>query len=313
MKAIQFAHYGGPEVLSLVVLPEPKPGPGSLLIEVRAASVIPGDWKLRAGHLTHLFDIDLPKIPGRDGAGVVLAVGADVDGYAPGDPVCFVCQHEEAGSYAERVVRPVEAVVRKPDGLSFAEAAALMHAGTCAWIAVAETAAVRPGERVLVQAGAGAIGGQAVQVARHLGAEVFATCHSRNADYVRGLGAHRAIAYDREDFVAVAGPVDCVIDLIGGEAHDRSYQALKPGGRIAWLIAAPFEDRSAEFGVSLRQAHIHDSPETLRKVVDLAEKGALRPQISRMLPLAHAAEAHRLLEAGRNSRGRIVLEPSVRS
>lgn len=309
MKAIQFDRYGGPEVLSLVEHPGPRPGRGEMLIDVRAASVIPGDWKLRAGHLKHLFDIALPKIPGRDGAGVVAALGPEVEGFAIGDNVCFVCQHEEAGSYAERVVRPVDAVVAKPATLSFVEAAALMHAGVCAWIAVAETGLLRAGERVLVHGGGGAIGGQAVQIARHLGAEVVATCHSRNLDHVCALGAHRAIAYDREDFAAVAGSVDCVIDLVGGETHARSYAMLKPGGRLVWLIAEPFNDRSAEFGISLRQAHIKDDPAILAKVVALAGQGALKPQVSRTLPLAEAATAHRLLEAGENSRGRIVLVP----
>jgi NADPH:quinone reductase-like Zn-dependent oxidoreductase len=309
MRAIQFDRFGGPEVLSLVELPDPEPGPGELLIDVRAASVIPGDWKLRAGHLSHLFDVTLPKIPGRDGAGVVSAIGPGVAAFAVGDAVCFVCQHEEQGSHAEKVVRPADAVVAKPAGLSFVEAAALMHAGVCAWITVAEVGAVRPGDRVLVHGGAGAIGGQAVQVARHLGAEVVATCHSGNLDYVAGLGAHRAVAYDREDFASSVRDIDCVVDLVGGATHARSYAALRPGGRLVWLIAAPFEDRSAEFGVELRQARIHDDPATLATVVGLAARGILRPQVSRTLPLGDAAAAHRRLEAGENSRGRIILLP----
>lgn len=309
MKAVRFERYGGPDVLKLVDLPDPVPDPGEIAIEVRAASVIPGDWKLRAGHLTDLFDITLPKVPGRDGAGVVAATGPGVDRFKVGDEVCFVCQHVESGSYAERVVRPVDAVVPKPQALSFTEAAALMHAGVCAWIAVAETAAVRAGERVLIHGGAGAIGGQAVQVASYLGADVAATCHSRNRDYVRSLGADRVIAYDLEDFRELAGPTDCVIDLIGGEVHARSYDVLVQGGRLIWLIAAPFEDRAAAHGVSIRQAEIHDDPQVLAKVVELAAEGLLNAQVSQTLPLQDAAEAHRLLEAGVNSRGRIVLVP----
>ena len=171
MRAIQYERFGGPEVLRLVDLPAPAPGPGEVAIEVRAASVIPGDWKLRAGHLQHLFPITFPKIPGRDGAGIIVEVGSGVDGWSVGEAVGFVTQHTESGSYAERVVRNPASVVRKPAALSFAEGAALMHAGVCAWIGLIETAGVEAGSRVLVHAGAGAIGGAAVHgwIARHSG------------------------------------------------------------------------------------------------------------------------------------------------
>ena len=140
MKAIRYDRYGGPEVLRLADMPEPRCGGGEVLIDVRAASVIPGDCKLRAGHLRELFEVTFPKIPGRDGAGVVLEVGARVGEFMVGDRVCFVTQHTEPGSNAERIARPAAEVVRMPDGLDFAGAAALMHAGVCAWIALVETA-----------------------------------------------------------------------------------------------------------------------------------------------------------------------------
>jgi NADPH:quinone reductase-like Zn-dependent oxidoreductase len=308
MKAIQYSRYGGPDVLELVNLPAPVPAPDEALIAVRCASVIPGDWKVRAGHLQEMFPLDLPTIPGRDGAGVVVATGAACDWATIGDELCFVTEHIEPGSYAEMVARPRGMTVPKPPGIGFAEAAAIIHAGVCAWIGLVETAEIAAGDNVLIHAGAGAIGGMAVQIARSAGCHVTATCSATNADYVRGLGADRVIAYDEEDFEDSLSGQDVVFELVGGNVHERSCRVLKKGGQIVWLIAAPFKDVSAGYGVICKQASIHDSRETLERVADAVGKGILNPQVSRRMPLAKAAEAHRILEHGANSRGRIILE-----
>jgi NADPH:quinone reductase-like Zn-dependent oxidoreductase len=308
MKAIQYSRYGGPDVLELVDLPAPVPAPDEALIAVRCASVIPGDWKVRAGHLQEMFPLDLPTIPGRDGAGVVIAKGAACDWTAIGDELCFVTEHTEPGSYAEMVARPRGMTIPKPSGVDFAEAAAAMHAGVCAWVGLVETAEIAAGQNVLIHAGAGAIGGMAVQIARWAGCRVTATCSAANADYVRDLGAHRVIAYDEHDFAKIVSGQDVVFDLVGGDLHERSCTVLNEGGKIVWLIAAPFEDVSDDYGVVCKQALIHDSRETLEKVAGAVEKGILIPQVSRRMLMAEAAEAHAILERGENSRGRIILE-----
>ena len=308
MKAIRFDRFGGPEELKLVDLPDPEPGPDELLIEVHAVSVVPGDWKLRRGHLTGIFPVRPPKVPGRDGAGIVRAMGAGVAGFAVGDRVCFTCQHVDQGSYAQLAARPAADVVPAPEGLGFVECAAIMHAGVCAWIAAVETAGVKVGDKVLVHAAAGAIGGMAVQLCKHLGAEVAGTCSERNRDHVAALGCDRIVAYDKVDFETAVSDRDVVIDLVGGTVHNRSYGVLRPGGRLVWLIAEPFEDLSAGLDIEVRQAMILDNPAILNAVVDLAKSGHLRPLVSRVLPLDRAAEAHRILEAGENTRGRLVLD-----
>ncbi|MBT9386583.1 NADP-dependent oxidoreductase [Pseudooceanicola sp. CBS1P-1] len=287
-------------------MPLPQPGPGQIRIDLRAASLIPADVKLRAGKLSHIFQVSLPKIPGRDGAGVVSALGAGVDDFKIGDRVCVVAQHVQQGTHAEAVVLGREAVVALPDSLGFAEGAALMHAGVCAWICLMETARITAGSRVLIHGGAGAIGSLALQLAASVGAEVLTTCRSSNRDYVTSLGADRAIAYDAEDFTAIARDMDVVLDLIGGETADRSWQVLKPAGHMVALIAKPFEDQSADFGVRLTIPHIHDHAGTLRTVVDAAAAGRLVPQIAAQVPLEEARYAHARLEAGHVSRGRLV-------
>lgn len=307
MKAIQYSQYGGPDVLDLVDLPDPVPGPDEALISVRCASVIPGDWKVRAGHLQEMFPLNLPTIPGRDGAGIVTAVGAECNWASVGDALCFVTEHVEPGSYAEMVARPRRMTVPKPVNTSFAEASAMIHAGVCAWIGLIETAGIEAGQNVLIHAGAGAIGGMAVQIAHHTGCHVTATCSAANADYVRSLGADRVVPYDREDFTTSIADQDIVFDLVGGDVHARSCRVLKKGGSVVWLIAAPFEDVSGNYDVVCKQAIVHDRRATLESVAEAVRLGTLTPQVSRMLPLEDAPEAHRILERGENSRGRIIL------
>ena len=154
----------------------------------------------------------------------------------------------------------------------------------------------------------GAIGSLSVQIAKHFGAEVAATTRGANADYVKALGADHVIAYDREDFTHRLADYDVVYDLVGGDVHRRSYRVLKRGGTLVWLIAEPIEDLSAEYGVILKQAKIHDRIETLENVLALAGKGVLKPQVGAVFPLAAAADAHRLVESGAHTRGRVVLQ-----
>lgn len=307
MKAIQYHQFGGPEVLQLTDVPDPQPGPGQIRVALKSACVVPADWKLRAGQLQQHFKVTFPKIPGRDGAGIVSAVGPGVKALRVGDPVYVTAQHTEDGTYAEAIVRDAATAVAIPAGLGFDETAAVMHAGFCAWVMLVETARIEAGMKVLVHGGAGAIGGLAVQLAAHLGADVAATSRAANLDYVRALGARTVIAYDRDKFEQQLRDVDVVLDLIGGAVHDRSYGVLRRGGHMVYLIAAPFQDRSQEFGVRLSRADIRDRVPTLQTVAQLAATQVLRPQISDVLPLAAAADAHRRMEAGQVTRGRLVL------
>jgi NADPH:quinone reductase-like Zn-dependent oxidoreductase len=308
MKAIQYARYGGPDVLALADLPDPVPVADGVLIAIHAAGVAPGDCKVRQGTLQQMFPVKLPKIPGRDGAGVITAAGPDVRYARVGDRVVFIAQHVEQGGAAELIARRQREITPLPANLSYLEGAALAHAGVCAWISLVEVGAVKPGMKVLIHGGGGAIGSVAVQLAKHLGAEVAATTRSSNADYVAGLGADHVIAYDREDFSTRLKGYDVVFDGVGGDVHRRSYPVLKRGGTLVYLIAEAIEDRSAEYGVSVKRANIHDRIETLASVLALAGKGVLRPQVGQVFPLAAAADAHRLVESGTHTRGRVVLQ-----
>jgi len=238
----------------------------------------------------------------------VIAAGDLVDYVHIGDAVCFVAERTVQGSYAENIVRDAQSIVPMPPILSFAQGAALMHAGTCAWILLTQFVQLQPRQKVLVHAGAGAIGGMAVQLARHFGAYVAATCNSRNAAYVHSLGADCVVAYDQLNFAEHLHDFDVVLDLVGGEVHRRSYPVLKKGGSLIFLQAEPIKDRSAEFDVRVVPAQINDSLDALAAVMDLALNGILVPQVSRIMPVAEVAEAHRLMQANENSRGRVIID-----
>ena len=304
MKAVEFDGYGGPEVLNFVEAPSPVCAPGEAIIEMHVASVNPVDGKIRAGRLKPLPP-SFPARTGRDGAGIVQAVGDGVSKDLIGRRICFFAPRGQ-GTWAEEVVMPASVLSPLPDEISFADAAAISLAGTSAWIGLVETAAIKPGMRVLIHAGAGGVGGIAVQLARHLGATVIATCSRSNVDYVKGLGATEAIAYDEVPFEDHVDNVDLVFDLIGGDVHRRSYPTLRRGGAIVYLNAEPVEDRGAEFGVSVTMAQVLPSQKALSSMVELLASGTLRSTLERELPFDAFAEAHRLSDSG-HVRGKIVL------
>src|ERR1700736_440013 len=303
MKALLYDAYGGSDVLCLAEVEDPSPGPGELLIRVRAASVGPGDCKLRAGLLQRHFSFSFPKIPGRYGAGEVVALGADVDDIRIGDRVVFAAAHDENGSCAEMIVRPRGKIAPAPLNVTWSEAAAVIHEGVCA-VSALGSANVGSGTRVLVHGAAGAVGGGCVQLARHLGAVVTATCRECNRDYVHALGAHFVIPFDREDFSRTMADQDVVIDTQGGEVHERSYRVLKRGGRLVYLNAAPIEDRGAGHGVIVMNAIIEDSHAALSRVCRLVETGVLKPRVAMVLPLSEGALAYRLMESDAVKRSR---------
>ena len=303
MKAIQYGEYGPAEVMRYIDVPDPVAGSGEILVRLEATSVAPFDCKLRAGLLQQYFDLAMPSIPGLDGAGSVIAVGENVDGFKLGDRVVIMSSQ---GGYAEMIVVEEENAVKLPDSLSAVEAVAVSNAALSALYLI-EASGLKAGAKVLVHAGAGSVGGLLVQLCRNAGADVTATCRSTNADYVLGLGANRIVAYDQENFADKVADQDIVFDLVGGDVHDRSYGVLKKGGHILWLIAEPIRDRSEEFGVTSTQVMDPSDKAALQSIINLVGSGALKPQVARIIALSDAVVAHRLLEKGEVSRGRLVL------
>jgi len=305
MKAITYRSYGGPEVLEYTDRPEPKLGPDSVLVKVRAASVNPVDWKIQAGYLDGAMDAVFPVIPGWDVAGVVEKAGAAITEFAPGDEVIGYVREDMVGrgTFAEYIAAPIRTLARKPANLSFEEAAGLPLAGLTGYQALTGALDVHAGDTVLVHAAAGGVGSLAVQIARALGARVIGTASERNHDFLRSLGAE-PVRYgeglaERVRELAPNG-VDAVLDLIGGDALQVSPGLLAQGGRLASIADG------AVLGLGGHYVFVRPDAEDLAALTALAEKGLLRVEIAATFPLERAADAQRLNMDG-HTRGKVVV------
>jgi NADPH:quinone reductase-like Zn-dependent oxidoreductase len=309
MRAIGIHEFGGRDKLQLLALPEPKVPPDFVKIEIRAAGVNPVDWKIREGRSERRFPVVFPVVPGWDAAGVVAEVGPAVTEFAPGDEVFAYCRKHflGEGTYAEYVSVPDAAVARKPESLSFEQAAAIPLASLTAYQALFHTAGLTAGERVLVSAAAGGVGSFAVQLAIDAGAEVIGVASEQHRNRVLELGAYGVI--DRSRNVAegarelVPDGVDVVFDLYGDE---RLGDAVRDEGRLVSIAAPP---SYAERGVVSSYVFVRPDGEQLEELAALADDGRLLVDIAEVLPLENAARAHELSEAG-HVRGKLVLRVS---
>jgi NADPH:quinone reductase-like Zn-dependent oxidoreductase len=303
MRAMLLTGHGGPEMLRLGEAPDPTAGPGQIVVDVHAASVNAADYKVRlGGHGSLKF----PHILGRDFSGVVAALGDGVSDLAVGDAVFGVNDAGHEGAYAEKLAIKAAIVARKPESLSHLQAAALALTGITAIWAIEDTARLQKNETILIQGGAGGVAGFAIQLAKHLGANVITTASAGNADYVRGLGAGRVIDYNAEDFTKVVSGCDVVFDTVGDEVQVRSYSVLKPGGRLVWVAPAPDGFKPPRSDVKVLRPAVSRDRAHLERIVELLNAGAVVPPPIVRYALADAAEAHRVSEA-RHLRGKLVL------
>jgi NADPH:quinone reductase-like Zn-dependent oxidoreductase len=274
MKAIVFTQYGDPDVLRYVDMPDPLAQAGDVVVDVYAASVNGADHKVRSGDPAH--PVQFPHILGRDFSGVVSAVGPEVRDLAAGDAVFGVLDRGKEGTYAQKLVTQAAIIARKPEWLEHIDAAAMGLAGLTALWAIEDTALLKAGETILIHGGAGGVAGLAID-------------------------------YTTQDFTQVVEPCEVVFDTVGGDTGVRSYEVLKPGGRLVWIAATP------EGFVPTRQDVVSKRPAVLRdrshlqRMLTLLEAGQLKVPPIQRFPLEQAARAHRISE-GRHLRGKLVLE-----
>jgi NADPH:quinone reductase-like Zn-dependent oxidoreductase len=304
MKAAYLTGHGGVDKFVYGELPDPVAGPGEVVVDVHAASVNAADYKVRLG--SYNSTLRFPYVLGRDFSGVVSALGPGVSDFGVGDPVFGVMDAGIEGCYAEKVKIAAAIIARKPDSLGHAEAAAMALTSLTAIWALEDTAQLRRGETVLIQGGAGGVAGFAIQLAKHLGAQVVTTASARNHDYVRKLGADQVIDYNREDFTATAPACDVVFDTVGGEVQLRSYSVLKPGGRLVWIAPAPAGSTPPRQDVVVLRPRVARDRAHLERMKELLAAGAVWPPAITRYKLADAAEAHRVSE-GRHLQGKLVL------
>ena len=305
VKAAYFERHGGPEVIRYGDVADPVAGPGEIVVDIHAASINGADHKVLEGRYSQVAEF--PYVLGRDFSGAVAALGDGVDEFAPGDPVFGVCDVGQEGAHAEKIAMKAALVARKPDSLSHADAAALALIGLTAVVSIEDTLALQPGETILIQGGAGGVAGFGIQLAKHIGAHVIATCSARNLDYVRGLGADRAIDYAAQDFTDVVSNCDAVFETVGGDVALRSFAVLRPGGRAAFIASGPSAPEPPRADVTALRPRVgRDRPHLLR-ILELVEAGAVRVPELRTFPLEDAASAL-ATSASRHLRGKLVLK-----
>jgi len=306
MKAIRIHQYGGPEVLAQVEMQRPSPAANEILIKVKAASINPFDWKVRAGHMKDFLPLALPATLGADVSGTVEEVGPGAARFKRGDEV-YASLGLEGGGYAEYTVAKETIVAGKPSTLDHVHAAAVPVAGLTAWQALFEVAQLRAGQKVLIHGAAGGVGIFAVQFAKERGAYVIGTASSKNQAFLRELGVDKVIDYQQTRFEDVVHDADVVLDTIGGDTQERSFKALKKGGILVSIVQPPSEELAAKYGVRAVFYGGHPSSSDLAEIGRLIDSGKAKVVIETVLPLVEARRAHELSQSG-HARGKIVLK-----
>lgn len=330
MQAFVVERYGNNDGVRAVELPEPVAGERDVLVRIHAASVNPVDFKMREGKLRPVLAYRLPFVLGCDMAGEVVRVGARVRDFKPGDAVYGRANKLRIGTFAEYIAISEDDIAMKPASLDMVAAAAIPLAGLTAWQAFTDQFKLRRGQHVLVHAGSGGVGTLAIQLAKHLGAFVATTTSTANVGWVKSLGADVVVDYRKQDFAKELDGYDLVLDTLGGEALEKSFDVLKPGGTIISISGPPdpafAKEIGANFVVALamrllsakirrlaarRRMHysfffMRPSGRQLRKLAALVDAGELRPVIDRVFPFAETKEALAYVEAG-HAKGKVVI------
>ncbi len=305
MRAVCVYQFGGLDAIVYEDVPRPAAAEGQVLVRVIAAGVGPWDAWVRAGKSA--LPQPLPLILGSDLSGVVEDVGPGVSGFHPGDDVFGVTNSRFTGAYADYAVAEDAMITRKPTRLSYVEAASVPVVASTAWQMVFDHGQVDCTKRVLVHGAAGNVGAYAVQLAKRAEAEVIATAFTRDADYVRTLGAVQVLDVQTTRFEERVKDVDVVVDTIGGETLDRSFEVLKPGGVLVSSVAMPDQDKAARRRVRGVFFLVAVTSEGLTRIADLLDSGDLTTNVGEVLPLAEARLAHEMLAGKPHKRGKIVL------
>jgi len=310
MQAVRLHSFGGPEVLVLEEAPRAQAGVGEVLIRVHAAGVNPLDWKARAGHVKAWLPHKLPLIPGWDVSGVVEAVAPGGTAFKVGDAVYGMLDFMRDGAYAEYVAAQTLNLALKPTSIDYTQAAAVPLAALTAWQALFEVAGLQSGQTVLIHGAAGGVGHFAVQFAKWKGARVIVTASAGNENFLRELGADEVIDYRNTKFEKAVQDVNVVLDTIGGDTQQRSWQVLKKGGILVATLGISSPEGARDHGVRGEGILVHPDAAQLTQIAALIDAGKMKPAVASILPLAEAAQAHELSQTG-HVRGKIVLRVRV--
>ena len=328
MKAFIVEKYGK-DGLRAAHIPEPTVGSRDVLVQVSAASINPLDKMLRNGEFKQLLKYKTPFVLGHDVAGIVTRIGADVRDYKVGDEVYARPRDLRIGTFAEYIAIDHADIALKPNSLTMEESAAVPLVALAAWQALVDLALVKPGQRVLVHAGAGGLGSTVVQLAKHLGAYVATTARGNDEEKVRALGADQVIDYTKTDFAEALSGYDVVLDSLGADNLAKSLSVLKPGGLAISVVGPPdaafakqvgqpllkpvmalmsrkVRAQARKLGVRYSFFFMRADGTQLTTLAALYDAGTLRPVLDRNFPFDQTLEAMAYLEQGR-AKGKIVV------
>ena len=327
MKALQIVKYGEiKEGLSLNEIDKPSIKSNDILVEVKAASLNPIDYKMVEGKLKDMISLKLPSTIGFDVSGVVVEKGADVKNFEIGDEIYSRVPQEQMGTVAEFVAVNSEFAALKPDNITFEQASGLPLTGLTA-IQALEKVGIKENDRILIHAGSGGVGSFAVQYAKAKGAIVYTTTSTSNVDWVKALGADRVIDYKTEDYKEIANNLDIVFDTLGDDYTFDAFEIIKDGGRVTTIVGPPDEetakqmgmqdyklpekleklikDRSAEYKLTWMQPNA----EQLKEIATMVEDRAIKPIVDLIYSLEDGIDAYEYLASGK-AKGKVIISLS---
>ncbi|PQZ57678.1 NADPH:quinone reductase [Bacillus sp. MYb209] len=306
MKAIVINQYGSVEELQERQVSKPVVKCNEVLIRIHATSVNPVDWKIRKGDLQEKLQFSFPIILGLDVAGVIEEVGENVQCFKIGDKVFTKPENIGKGSYSEYITVKSNLVAQMPNNLNFEEAASIPLAGLTAWQSLVDYAQINENDRVLIHAGAGGVGSFAIQIAKSFGAFVATTASSKNEEFLKRLGADLVIDYKKDKFEELLSDYDIVLDTIGGEVQEKSFQVIKSGGVLISIVHEPLHEVK---GIKSGFLWLKPSGNQLDELSGLIQAEKIKPIISKVVPFNEEGirEAH-ILSESQHARGKIVIK-----
>lgn len=331
MKAFIVDRYGKNASGRIGDMPEPEMREDDVLIQVHAASINALDLKIKSGEFKLILPYRLPLILGNDLAGTVIRVGARVRSFQPGDEVYARPDDDRIGAFAERIAVKESSVALKPRNIGMVEAASLPLVALTAWQTLVETAGLKKGQKVFIQAGSGGVGTIAIQLARHLGASVATTTSTANVDWVKALGADVVIDYKQQDFTAVLRDYDVALNSLGAATLGQSMQILRPGGHLisisgpptpafaaarglAWplkqvlrLLSLGIRNKARKIGGQYSFVFMRAEGAQLREITALVESGAIHPVVDKVFPFSDIDQALAYVDSGR-AKGKVVVQ-----
>ncbi len=327
MKALQIVKYGElKDGLSINEIEKPSINATNILIETKAASLNPIDFKLVSGGLKDMVPLSFPSTIGFDVSGVIVEKGTEVTNFKLGDEVYARVPQKQMGTVAEYVAVESAVVSKKPDNISFEEAAGLPLVGLTA-IQALESVGLKENDRVLIQAGSGGVGSFAIQYAKAKGAFVYTTTSTKNVELVKALGADRVIDYKTEDYKTIAKDLDIVFDTLGDNYTLEAFEIIKEGGRVATITGAPDEEtaklmgitdyklpeelsnRISEKSATYKLTWMQPNGEQLDALSTMVKDGKIKPVVDKVYSFEESIEAYLYLATGR-AKGKVIINLS---